>query len=109
MLFVDATTTEEKTAISGALAATLTELGVKNAKVYNKTSTLSGRRWKNIKGGSVLSWNVGATVLTLTRYAEGDSFTPTRVVNAGIYLEAILEAGFVAELDGKLVRVLGRL
>lgn len=108
MLFTEATSNDQKNEISGALSATLTELGVKNAKSYTKTSSLSGRRWQNIKGGARLSWNADATVLTLTRYAEGDSYTPTRIVNAGIYLEAILAAGFVAELDGKLVRIFGR-
>lgn len=105
-------TVEEKTAVSNELGQLLGQLGAKNPKRHNITSSLSGRRWVNIKGGCDLRWSKDfegkSIAIVLTRYAEGDQFSPTRVINAGVYLQAIVDAGFIAELTGKTVTITGK-
>jgi hypothetical protein len=107
MLFADLTV-EDRNALAKELTAALAEMGVKKAQTKRINFTTSRPDVVRRFSGIALRWNAEETALVLTRYANGDGWTPTRIVNAGIYLEALQEAGFVAELDGKKVLINGR-
>lgn len=108
MLFTEATTSEEKMAIAREANAILIANGAKKATTNRVSYTTSRPSRVLIHGGITYKWNAAATELTVTRWAEGDSFANSRKVNAGIYQAALEAAGIITELRDKQLIIKGK-
>ena len=106
MLFIEATTSEQKMVIAREANAILKSCGAKKAIV--KRVTKFNRSRMSITGGITYMWNENSTELAVTRWAEGRDFANSRPINAGIYQAALEAAGFITELRNKKLIIKGK-
>lgn len=108
MLFTELETAEAKNILVRELHSILVEAGARNATKTRINYTSSRPDRISIHGGITYKWDADYTVLRVIRWAQGDSFAPNRKINAGIYQEALTAAGFVTEMKGPVLAILGK-
>jgi hypothetical protein len=107
MLFSDATFDDKKTIAREAQSILLAN-GAKSAKKTRVSHGSSRNDSINIHDGLTFNWNSNGTELAIIRWADGDVFTPSRKINAGIYEDLLTASGFIVELQGKNLVIKGK-
>jgi hypothetical protein len=110
-------TAEQTKTLKSQVATTLLEAGFEIAKVYNLNSS-HGRQWQNYQGGFTTRTIEGIlfhdgtskpTTIRIRRWAKGaNQFSPSRQLDPTVYQTALEAAGFITEVKGKDLFVLGR-
>ena len=110
-------TAEETKNLKAQVSATLLEAGFEIAKVHNLNSS-HGRKWQSAQGGFTFRTIEGIlfhdgtskpTTIRIRRWAKGaNEFAPSRQLDATVYHNALVAAGFITEVKGKDLFVLGK-
>jgi hypothetical protein len=110
-------TAEETKTLKSQVATTLLEAGFAAATIYKKNNT-AGRRWSEAYGGFTYAliegtiWHDGSITpskLRIRRWAEGQAFgSNPRQLSPEAYKASLEAAGFITEVKGKDLYVLGK-
>jgi hypothetical protein len=110
-------TPEATKSLKVQVATTLLQAGFTMAKI-SKMNNTAGRRWENYHGGFTfllikeIIWHDGSITpskLRVRRWAESENpFTNSRQLNLNDYKVCLEAAGFITEVKGKDLFVLGK-
>lgn len=101
-------TAEDKKSFGRELQAILLANGANHATKTRISHGSSRNDTIHVHGGLTYKWNADASEIIITRWANGDVFTPSRVTSASIYQDLLISVGFIVELKDKTLVVKGK-